>query len=388
MLQLKNMVRQNITALSFFLLFFISGILLTNVFASPIPKPPNPNIKSYVLMDYDSGMIIASKNPALVLPPASITKIMTSYIAFLELDNQTLSLEDKITVSEKAWKTGGSKMFIEVGKKIRVSDILQGIITSSGNDASVALAEHISGDEETFSIYMNQIATNMGLKNTNYANSTGLPSDQLYTSAEDVAVLSRNLIKNFPNRYKLYSKTEYIFNEIKQFSRNKLLYVDDSVDGIKTGFTKKAGYCLVSSAKRANRRLISVVMGAKSPDQRTAISKSLLEYGFRFYETHKIFEKDNVVFNARIFDGEEQEIKLGVLEKQYISVPRRSIKKIKKIYVIDKNLTAPVSKGENVGYVAIKLDNEVVTKINLYALEDIQLGGLYRRTLDSILKNF
>ena len=388
MLQLKGMVRQNITSLSFFLLFFISGILLNNVFASPIPKPPNPNIKSYVLMDYDSGMIIASKNPALVLPPASITKIMTSYIAFLELDNQTLSLEDKITVSEKAWKTGGSKMFIEVGKKIRVSDILQGIITSSGNDASVALAEHISGDEETFSIYMNQIATNMGLKNTNYVNSTGLPSDQLYTSAEDVAVLSRNLIKNFPNRYELYSKKEYIFNEIKQFSRNKLLYVDDSVDGIKTGFTKKAGYCLVSSAKRANRRLISVVMGAKSPDQRTAISKSLLEYGFRFYETHKIFEKDNVVFNARIFDGEEQEIKLGVLEKQYISVPRRSIKKIKKTYIIDKNLTAPVSKGENVGYVAIELDNEVVTKINLYALEDIQLGGLYRRTLDSILKNF
>ena len=388
MLQLKGMFRQNITSLSFFLLFFLSGILLNNVFASPIPKPPNPNIKSYVLMDYDSGMIIASKNPALVLPPASITKIMTSYIAFLELDNQTLSLEDKITVSEKAWKTGGSKMFIEVGKKIRVSDILQGIITSSGNDASVALAEHISGDEETFSIYMNQIATNMGLKNTNYVNSTGLPSDQLYTSAEDVAVLSRNLIKNFPNRYELYSKKEYIFNEIKQFSRNKLLYVDDSVDGIKTGFTKKAGYCLVSSAKRANRRLISVVMGAKSPDQRTAISKSLLEYGFRFYETHKIFEKDNVVFNARIFDGEEQEIKLGVLEKQYISVPRRSIKKIKKTYIIDKNLTAPVSKGENVGYVAIELDNEVVTKINLYALEDIQLGGLYRRTLDSILKNF
>ena len=388
MLQLSDMIRQNKTVLSFTILFLFSIFSLTNAYASPIPKPPNPNIKSYVLMDYDSGMIIASKNPALVLPPASITKIMTSYIAFLELENQTLSLEDKITVSKKAWKTGGSKMFIEVGKKIRVSDILQGIITSSGNDASVALAEHISGDEETFSIYMNQIATNMGLKNTNYVNSTGLPNDQLYTSAEDVAILSKNLIKNFPKRYKLYSKKEYIFNEIKQFSRNKLLYVDDSVDGIKTGFTKKAGYCLVSSAKRANRRLISVVMGAKSPDQRTAISKSLLEYGFRFYETHKIFEKNDVIFNARIFDGEEQEIKLGVLEKQYISVPRRSIKNIKKTYVIDKNLTAPVSKGENVGYVAIKLNDEVVTKINLYALEDIQLGSLYRRTLDSILKNF
>ena len=388
MLQLHDMTKQNKILLSFFVIFLLSSFFLTNVYASPIPKPPNPNIKSYVLMDYDSGMVIASKNPDLVLPPASITKIMTSYVAFLELENQTLSLEDEITVSKKAWKTGGSKMFIEVGKKIRVSDILQGIITSSGNDASVALAEHISGDEATFSIYMNQIATNMGLKNTNYVNSTGLPNDQLYTSAEDVAVLSRNLIKNFPNRYKLYSKKEYVFNEIKQFSRNKLLYVDDSVDGIKTGFTRKAGYCLVSSAKRANRRLISVVMGAKSPDERTAISKSLLEYGFRFYETHKIFDKNDVIFNARIFDGDEQEIKLGVLEKQYISVPRRSMKKIKKTYIIDKNLTAPVSKGENVGYVAIKLNDEVVTTINLYAMEDIQLGSLYRRTLDSILKNF
>ena len=387
MLQLIDMVNRN-RIVFLFALLLLNSILIADINASPIPKPPNPNIKSYVLMDYDSGMIIASKNPSLVLPPASITKIMTSYIAFLELENQTLSLNDKITVSKKAWKTGGSKMFIEVGKQIRVSDILQGIITSSGNDASVALAEHISGDEETFSIYMNQIATNMGLENTNYVNSTGLPNDQLYTSAEDVAVLSRNLIKNFPNRYKLYSKKEYIFNDIKQFSRNKLLYVDDSVDGIKTGFTKKAGYCLVSSAKRANRRLISVVMGAKSPDQRTVVSKSLLEYGFRFYETHKIFEKNDVVFNARIFDGEDQEIKLGVLEKQYISVPRRSLKKIKKTYIIDKNLTAPVSKGENVGYVAIKLNNEVVTKINLYALEDIKLGSLYRRTLDSILKNF
>tara|TARA_B100000609_G_C17215275_1_gene436318 strand:- start:134 stop:1297 length:1164 start_codon:yes stop_codon:yes gene_type:complete len=387
MIQLINMVNQN-RILVLFALLLLNSILIAGVNASPIPKPPNPNIKSYVLMDYDSGMVIASKNPGLVLPPASITKIMTSYIAFLELENQTLSMNDKITVSKKAWKTGGSKMFIEVGKQIRVSDILQGIITSSGNDASVALAEHISGDEATFSIYMNQIATNMGLDNTNYVNSTGLPNDQLYTSAEDVAVLSRNLIKNFPNRYKLYSKKEYVFNDIKQFSRNKLLYVDDSVDGIKTGFTKKAGYCLVSSAKRSNRRLISVVMGAKSPEQRTAVSKSLLEYGFRFYETHKIFEKNDVVFNARIFDGEDQEIKLGVLEKQYISVPRRSLKKIKKIYIIDKSLTAPVSKGENVGYVAIKLNNEVVTKINLYALEDIKLGSLYRRTLDSILKNF
>ena len=361
---------------------------ITQAHTAPIPKPPNPNVKSYVLMDYDSGMIIASKNPELVLPPASITKIMTSYIAFLELDNDTLSMNDVVTVSKKAWKTGGSKMFIEVGKKIKVSDLLQGIITSSGNDASVALSEHISGDEETFSIYMNQVATNMGLKNTNYVNSTGLPNDKLFTSAEDIAVLSRNLIRDFPKMYKLYSRTEYVFNDIKQYSRNKLLYVDDSVDGIKTGFTKKAGYCLVSSAKRGNRRLIAVVMGAKSPDQRTTVSKSLLEYGFRFYETHKIYEIEDIVTKARIFDGEKREIELGVSESAYISIPRRSIKKIKSRFVVDENLTAPIQKGENVGYISVELADKVITKINLYTREDVKLGSAYRRTLDSILKNF
>tara|TARA_B100000927_G_C16456114_1_gene465858 strand:+ start:645 stop:1769 length:1125 start_codon:yes stop_codon:yes gene_type:complete len=361
---------------------------ITQAHTAPIPKPPNPNVKSYVLMDYDSGMIIASKNPELVLPPASITKIMTSYIAFLELDNDTLSMNDVVTVSKKAWKTGGSKMFIEVGKKIKVSDLLQGIITSSGNDASVALSEHISGDEETFSIYMNQVAANMGLKNTNYVNSTGLPNDKLYTSAEDIAVLSRNLIRDFPKMYKLYSRTEYVFNDIKQYSRNKLLYVDDSVDGIKTGFTKKAGYCLVSSAKRGNRRLIAVVMGAKSPDQRTTVSKSLLEYGFRFYETHKIYEIEDIVTKARIFDGEKREIELGVSESAYISIPRRSIKKIKSRFVVDENLTAPIQKGENVGYISVELADKVITKINLYTREDVKLGSAYRRTLDSILKNF
>ena len=361
---------------------------ITQAHTAPIPKPPNPNVKSYVLMDYDSGMIIASKNPELVLPPASITKIMTSYIAFLELDNDTLSMNDVVTVSKKAWKTGGSKMFIEVGKKIKVSDLLQGIITSSGNDASVALSEHISGDEETFSIYMNQVAANMGLKNTNYVNATGLPNDKLYTSAEDIAVLSRNLIRDFPKMYKLYSRTEYVFNDIKQYSRNKLLYVDDSVDGIKTGFTKKAGYCLVSSAKRGNRRLIAVVMGAKSPDQRTTVSKSLLEYGFRFYETHKIYEIEDIVTKARIFDGEKREIELGVSESAYISIPRRSIKKIKSRFVVDENLTAPIQKGENVGYISVELADKVITKINLYTREDVKLGSAYRRTLDSILKNF
>jgi D-alanyl-D-alanine carboxypeptidase (penicillin-binding protein 5/6) len=363
--------------------FFISSV----TYSAPIPKPPNPSVKSYVLMDYDSGMIIASKNPDLILPPASITKIMTSYIAFTELQNNALSLNERVLVSKKAWKTGGSKMFIEVGKKVKVSDLLHGIITSSGNDASVALAEHISGDEETFSVYMNQIAENLGLTNTQYANSTGLPDDNLYTTAKDMATLSKALIKNFPKEYRYYENKSYVYNEIKQYSRNKLLYLDNTVDGIKTGYTKKAGYCLVSSANRGKRRLISVVMGAKNPEQRTNVSRALLEYGFRFYETHKIFNADDNIHNARLYNGEKSEISLGVKEDAYVSIPRRSIKKIKKKYVIDRNLTAPVEIGEKVGFVAIQLNNKIVTRIELFAMEAIGPGSIYQRTLDSILKN-
>ena len=339
-------------------------------------------------MDFDSGMIIASKNPDMTLHPASITKIMTSYIAFTELANKSLSLSEEVLISKKAWKTGGSKMFIEVGKKVKVEDLLSGIITTSGNDASVAMAEHISGDEETFTIYMNQIADNLGLKNTSYANSTGLPNENLYTSASDIAKLSRSLIKEFPKRYKLYSRKEYVFNEIKQYSRNKLLYLDDSVDGIKTGFTKKAGYCLATSAKRGSRRLISVVLGAKSPDQRTKVSKSLLEYGFRFYETHKLFSSNQELTQTRVFSGDKNTISLGVIDDTYISIPRRQIKNIKKKFVIDQNLSAPVSKDEAVGYVVIELEGKPITTFKLFAMETIAEGSFYRKTLDSIYRYF
>jgi len=333
-------------------------------------------------------MVIAEKNADLILPPASITKIMTSYIIFTELQNKTLAKNDDVLISKKAWKTGGSKMFIEVGKKVKVSDLLQGIITSSGNDASVAMAEHISGDEDTFAIYMNQLAENLGMKNTSYANSTGLPNDNLFTTARDISLLARSLIKTFPNEYKLYSKKEYIYNEIKQYSRNKLLYLDDTVDGMKTGYTKKAGYCLVSSALRGKKRLISVVLGAKSPEHRTNSSKSLLEYGFRFFETHKLYKKNNLVTEGNIFGGSQQKIKLGVLEDEYISIPRRQIKNIKTKYVIDQNLTAPVQKGESVGYAVIQLQGENITTIKLYAMESVDEGSFYRKTLDSILRKF
>ena len=234
---------------------------------------------------------------------------MTSYVAFTELRDGSLRLDDQVLISKKAWKTGGSKMFIEVGKKVKVSDLLQGIVTSSGNDASVAIAEHISGDVDTFSLYMNQLGENLGLLNSNFTNPTGLPHKDLYTSARDVAILSRSLIAKFPEYYRLYSQKEYVYNEIKQYSRNKLLFIDDRVDGIKTGFTRKAGYCLAASAKRGNRRLITVVLGAKTPDYRTDATKALLEYGFRFYETHKIFKRQALVHDARIYNGEKREIK-------------------------------------------------------------------------------
>jgi D-alanyl-D-alanine carboxypeptidase (penicillin-binding protein 5/6) len=372
-------------ALTFAILFLSSSSSLES---APIPKPPDAKVSSYVLMDFDSGMIIASKNPDMILPPASITKIMTSYIAFTELANKSLSLSEEVLISKKAWKTGGSKMFIEVGKKVKVEDLLRGIITTSGNDASVAMAEHISGDEETFSIYMNQVADSLGLKNTSYANSTGLPNENLYTSASDIAILSRSLIREFPKRYKLYKEKEYVFNEIKQYSRNKLLYIDDTVDGIKTGYTKKAGYCLVSSALRGKRRLISVVLGAKSPEQRTNASKALLEYGFRFYESHKIFNAKTFLHEARIYNGEKQMVQAGVKEDFHVAIPRRQLKNIKKKFIIDKNLNAPIVKDEAVGYIAIQLNKETLTTVKLYAMEDIAEGSLYRKTIDSILQNF
>jgi len=374
---------------TFFNFLLVSMVLLsTQVFSAPIPKPPNPNVSSYILVDYDSGMVIAAKNPDFILPPASITKIMTSYLAFTELQNKTLDLKDEVLISKNAWKTGGSKMFIEVGKKVRIDELLHGIITSSGNDASVAMAEHISGNEETFAIYMNQMAESLGMTNTNYANSTGLPDEDLYTTATDVALLSRALIKDFPKEYKLYSQKEYIFNKIKQYSRNKLLYLDDSVDGIKTGFTKKAGYCLATSAKRGSRRLISVVLGAKSPDQRTKVSKSLLEYGFRFYETHKIFSSNEELIQARVFNGDKNNISLGVIDDTYISVPRRQIKNIKKKFVIDRNLSAPVNQNEAVGYMSIELEGKIITTYKLFAMESIKEGSFYRKTLDSIYRYF
>tara|TARA_B100001027_G_scaffold39243_1_gene24768 strand:+ start:652 stop:1779 length:1128 start_codon:yes stop_codon:yes gene_type:complete len=363
-----------------FILFFVATSQ-----ASPIPPAPNLNVKAYVVMDFDSKMILASSNKDLTLPPASITKMMTAYVAFTELKEKNISFDEKILVSKKAWKTGGSKMFIEVGKRIKVRDILQGVITVSGNDASVALAEHISGDEKTFATYMNQMAANLGLNNTNYTNATGLPNDSLYTTAEDIAILSSALIEEFPDLYKLYSTKSFEFNEIKQYSRNKLLFVDDNVDGIKTGFTKAAGYCLASSAKRGSRRLIAVVMGAPTPDVRIQASRTLLEYGFRFFETHTLFKRNTAISTARVYSGEETEIKFGVNEDAKVTIPRRQKKNLKYEYIVDRQLTAPIKQNETIGFMHVKLKDKIIQTYKLTALEDINQGSFYRRTIDSLL---
>ena len=371
--------------IKWFLSLFLCSVIATVVQASPIPPAPNLNVKAYVIMDFDSKMILASSNKDLTLPPASITKMMTAYVAFTELKENNISLDEEILVSKKAWKTGGSKMFIEVGKKIKVRDILQGVITVSGNDASVALAEHISGDEKTFATYMNQMASNLGLRNTNYTNATGLPNDSLYTTAEDISLLSNALIEQFPELYKLYSTKSFQFNDIKQYSRNKLLFIDDNVDGIKTGFTKAAGYCLASSAKRGSRRLIAVVMGAPTPEVRIQASRTLLEYGFRFFETHTLFKSNTAISTARVYSGEETEIKFGVTEDAKVAIPRRQKKNLKYEYIIDRQLTAPVKKDETIGFMHIKLKDKIIHTYKLTALEDVNQGSLYRRTVDSLL---
>ena len=363
----------------------IFSLMSTVTQASPIPPAPNLNVKAYVIMDYDSKMILASSNKDLTLPPASITKMMTAYVAFTELKEKNISLDEEILVSKKAWKTGGSKMFIEVGKRVKLGDILQGVITVSGNDASVALAEHISGDEKTFATYMNQMASNLGLSNTNYTNATGLPNDSLYTTAEDISILSRALISEFPKLYNLYSKKSFQFNEIKQYSRNKLLFIDDNVDGIKTGFTKAAGYCLASSAKRGSRRLIAVVMGAPTPEVRIQASRTLLEYGFRFFETHTLFESNKTISTARVYSGEETEIKFGVNEDAKVTIPRRQKKNLKYEYIIDRQLTAPVKQNQVIGFMHVKLKDKIIHTYKLMALEDVNQGSIYRRTVDSLL---
>ena len=375
----------------FTLLLFI-GLLITLFQANAeetaeIATPPAPTIAAaaYILQDYHTGKVLAENNADAKLAPASLTKIMTVYVVFRELGNGHLHLEDMATISEKAWKTSGSRMFVELGNQVKVEDLLKGVIIQSGNDASVALAEHVAGNEATFADMMNQHATRLGMTNSHFKNSDGLPMDDHYTSARDLAILTTALIREFPDWYRWFSQKEFTYNKITQHNRNQLLSRDESVDGVKTGFTDDAGYCLVASALREDMRLISVVLGAKSANARANENQTLLNYGFRFFESHRLYEGKKPLDEARIWKGADKKIPLGLAEDLYATIPRRLYKDLKAVITVDKKITAPVKEGTKLGSVKVTLKDELITDKDLMALKTVDQGNIIQRLSDSVM---
>lgn len=349
------------------------------------PAPPSVAASGYLLMDMDSNALLAADGIEQRLEPASLTKIMTAYVVFRELRGGSISLSDEVLVSEKAWKTPGSRMFIEVNKRVSVDDLLKGMIVQSGNDASVALAEHVAGSEEAFANLMNDQARRLGMKDTHFVNATGLPDPEHYTTPRDIVLVTQAMIREFPERYKMYSIREFTFNGIRQHNRNRLLWLDDSVDGVKTGHTDAAGYCLVSSAKRDGMRLISVVMGTESEKARVRESQSLLNYGFRFYETHRLYGAGDRLTRTRVWFGATEDVSLGLAEDLFVTIPRRQYERLDARTEIRPELRAPLDKGEQVGEVIVELDGETVTRKPLVALARVPEGGIWRTVVDNVL---
>jgi len=380
---MKYRFTTSILSLAFFTFLFSSSVLKAAVFITP--KAPAINVDSYVLIDFDSQKVIASKNPDKAHAPASLTKVMTAYVVFQLLKDGRVSLNDDVLISEKAWKTMGSKSFVEVGKTIKLETLLQGLIIQSGNDAAVALAEHIAGTEGTFTAYMNEYARELGMNNTIFENASGLDTKNQQTSARDMSILASSVIRDFPEYYKWYSQKTFTYNDIKQNNRNKLLWSDKTVDGLKTGFTDKAKYNLVASAKRLNdMRLISVVLGSSSPDARANETQQLLDYGFRFFETIKI---DNIVKSVPLLKGEKDFLKVGTTESSTITLPRGQFKLSRQSIELNKNLSAPIKKGDRVGDLVIDHEGDKIATFPLIALEDIAQSGFFSRSIDS-LKSF
>jgi D-alanyl-D-alanine carboxypeptidase (penicillin-binding protein 5/6) len=373
------------TLFLFFSLLFINFQVIAESPEVSTPSAPTIDAAAYILQDYHTGKVLAENNADAKLAPASLTKIMTVYVVFTELSNGHLHLEDMVTISEKAWKTSGSRMFVELGNQIKVEDLLKGVIIQSGNDASVALAEHVGGNEETFAEMMNQHAIRLGMANSHFKNSDGLPVEDHYTTARDLAILTTALIKEFPDYYRWFSQKEFTFNKITQQNRNKLLSRDESVDGVKTGFTDDAGYCLVASALREDMRLISVVMGAKSANARANENQTLLNYGFRFYESHRLYQGKTALNEARVWKGASKTISLGLAEDIYVTIPRRQYKDLKAVINVDKKITAPVADGAKLGSVKVTLKDEVVINKDLVALKAVDQGNIFQRLSDSVM---
>lgn len=349
-----------------------------------VPSPPSVKAKSYILMDYYSGTILAEHNKDQPLDPASITKMMTAYVVFSEIKSGNLNLSDQVTISEKAWRTGGSKMFIEVGKQVSVEDLIRGMIVQSGNDACVALAEHIAGSEEVFADIMNQYAAKIGMRNSSFINATGLPGDGHVMTAYDIALLGQAIVNEFPNLYPIYSEKKFAFNNITQHNRNTLLWRDPTVDGFKTGHTEAAGYCLATSAIRNGMRLISVVMGTESEQARADESQKLINYGFRFFETHKLYNAGEQRLTAEVWKGAEDTVSIGLAQDLFITIPKGQYGALKANVDMPTLLTAPIAQNTQLGKLQIQLHDTTITTRPLVALKAVEAGGWWSRTIDSI----
>jgi len=386
MLTLKHIV-------TFFTLCLFGLLQTAYAEALPTPKIPTPHVipsapniaaEAYLVIDFNSGHVLAEKRVDERVEPASLTKIMTGFVVINELANGNMSLDDMVTISKKAWKMPGSKMFIEVGKQVSVKDLMKGMVIQSGNDASVALAEHIAGSEEVFAQLMNKYAKSLGMTQTNYMNATGLPHPEHYTSAADLGILTKALITNFPEEYKWYSEKKFTFNGITQYNRNKLLWQDSTVDGLKTGHTESAGYCLVSSAKREETRLITVVLGTSSSKMRIQESQKLLNYGFRFFETHKLYSAQQRLNDVKVWEGTRDLIGVGLAEDLYITIPRGQYKNIKIESSVHPEIKAPIEAGQNLGTLHITLGTENIVEQELVALDAVEEGSFFKKLLDQI----
>jgi len=354
----------------------------------PVPNPPQLKASSWLLLDYHSGQTLAEHNVDQRAEPASITKLMTVYVAFQELRAGHLSLDDMAEVSTKAWRKGGSKMFIEVGKQVKVEDLLQGIIIQSGNDASIALAEHIAGGEDTFAQLMNQYAEKLGMSGTNFVNSTGWPHADHYTTTRDIVTLATALIQDFPEYYEWFSIKEFTYNGIRQQNRNKLLWKDSSVDGLKTGHTESAGYCLAASAKRDDMRLISVVLGTDGEAARARATQSLLNYGFRFYETRRLYPAGQPVSVAKVWKGSVDQVPVGMADDLFVTLPRNHFKYLEAAVQFDTELEAPLTAWQTVGTLRLTVNGKAHRDLPVLALQPVAKGGLWTQLRDSVMLMF
>ena len=356
--------------------------------ALPVPPPPRIEARAWLLIDAASGLPLAERDPDAKVEPASLTKLMTAYIAFSAIQEGRLALNQELSVSEKAWKAEGSRMFLDPKRPATVEDLLKGVIVQSGNDACIALAEGIAGSEESFVAVMNQMAKKLGMTRTHFMNVTGLPHPQHTTTARDLSRLAGALIRDFPDFYKYYAMKSFAYNGISQPNRNRLLFMDPSVDGVKTGHTESAGYCLIASAKREQRRLLSVVLGAGSDGARAMESQKLLNYGFQFFETVKLYPANQAVSSLRIYKGKGGEVKAGFLSDFHVTVPRGMSKNIQAQLVTQQPLLAPVRRGQQLGTLRLSVDGQPVGDYPLLALENVPVAGILGRGWDNILLMF